>query len=846
MSRNSDTKILNKLLANIDEDLEKDSVRFNPEKYYDVINKYGTSDKLDGIINNFREIDHEGSALYDKIDVNIGIICDEFMYHSLKDAANIKYIPYSDDIEIDQTLDLFLVVTSWRGIDGTWQYIANPNGAKRKSLLDLIGKYKAAGIPTVFYSKEDPVNYDKYISIAQSCDHVFTSAVEIIDKYKQDTGNQSVGYLEFGINPFYHNPLGKNLAESDLNKEVVFAGSWMTKYPVRNKEAENLFSGVIRSDHALNIIDRNFDRKLKSYQFPTKYFDFISKTIPHDRLMNLHKSTMWGINLNSVKYSNTMFANRVYELQAMGNIILSNYSMGVNNRFPNVFIVNDRDDVKRILDGHNFDDQKEYIAKGIQNVMLNHTAFHRVSKILNAANINHELSEPKILVVLKDDASEESFNRQIITNADYIHEKDFTDDSLTGYDYIAKFDDDVEYEEYYLQTLLSGFAYTDADVVTMNKDEYNFTEEWDEKFSLQKISNVGQSEKLVLNIPVTEIFNSAEKSTGVSDDKTLSVIIPVHNNGRYLDNKCFRSLKRSTIFNKMEIILVDDGSSDEITLKVINRIRRRHPDVKYHRYEEGSGSASRPRNKGIQMTTTKYLTFLDPDNEASGDGYAKLLNELQQDEELDLVLGNIIKEDHQKRTPLNYTSYMAKYDKDLLIEDPKDFLIKAGLRAHSIQALIVKSSIVQDNNLYMVEGAAGQDTMFFQELVLNSNKIKGMKLLIHMYYAAVTGSVTTTLKKSFFEKYYKLEKERVPFLKENGIYDIYVKNRFPFYFKNWYVKRIDKVNEDEKDDAIEILKAIFDMYGDDYLSNDRELNEILNDLFGYSHFIEIRKVEDSK
>lgn len=211
-----------------------------------------------------------------------------------------------------------------------------------------------------------------------------------------------------------------------------------------------------------------------------------------------------------------------------------------------------------------------------------------------------------------------------------------------------------------------------------------------------------------------------------------------------------------------------------------------------------------------------------------------------------MVLGNIVKEDNQKRTELNYTSYMAKYNKNYIIENPTEFLIKASLRAHSIQALIVKTSILHENELFMVEGAAGQDTMFFQELLLNSNKIKGIPILIHMYYAAVTGSVTTTIKKRFFEKYYKLEKERVPFLKENNLYEVYVKERFPFYFKNWYVKRIEKVDSAQKEDALKILKSIFDMYGDDYLGSDRELNEMLNNLFGYSHFIELRKLEDSK
>lgn len=49
---------------------------------------------------------------------------------------------------------------------------------------------------------------------------------------------------------------------------------------------------------------------------------------------------------------------------------------------------------------------------------------------------------------------------------------------------------------------------------------------------------------------------------------------------------------------------------------------------------------------------------------------------------------------------------------------------KCGLRAQSIQALIIKSQIIKDNHIRMIEGAAGQDTLFFQELMIHSKKYK--------------------------------------------------------------------------------------------------------------------------
>src|SRR5699024_10740614 len=135
------------------------------------------------------------------------------------------------------------------------------------------------------------------------------------------------------------------------------------------------------------------------------------------------------------------------------------------------------------------------------------------------------------------------------------------------------------------------------------------------------------------------------------------------------------------------------------------------------------------------------------------------------------------------------------------------------------------SSIVQKNNLKMVEGAAGQDTMFFQELLLHSQSLRGVEENIHTYYAAVDGSVTNTIRKNFFEKYYKLEIERIPFLKQHGLYDIYIKERLPFYFKNWYISRFDRVQDEDKQASKDLLLDIFNMYKKDYDFSNNKFNE---------------------
>ena len=809
------------------------SIKADTEEYYKIDEVFDTSKNIYKIINDFSTAD-SGSKLYKPFDIKIGVICDEFMYYALKDSADVDYISYNENIEVNEDYDLVIVVSSWRGIDESWQYLANPKGSKRKILNDLLDKYNNIGVPTVFYSKEDPVNYERFVSIAEHCKYIYTSAKEMIETYIKDTGNKNVDYLQFSINPKYHNPIGKDLTKFYNHNQVIFAGSWMKKYPIRNQETKQIFDGVNESSKNLNIIDRNYTRQLYDYQFPYYLAPYISRTIDHENLMKLHKATSWGINLNSVKYSSTMFANRIYELQAMGNLIISNYSMGVNNEFPYISMVHNQEDVLRTLDATNEKEKLEIIGKSISEVMLNHTAFHRIYKILEKEKYEKVLAEPKILVIGENEKTRLSFNQQFYPCKHFILQNKINDETIKGYDFVTYFSEQYIYEENYLRNMLSGFAYTNADVVEMtNNKKYNFkkTIQFNRYLSLidtQNYSNV----KNIFEIPLTEVVNETEKIKSIEKEKILSVIIPIHNNGRYLEDKCFRSLKKSSIFNKMEIIMIDDGSTDQKTLQIIERIRRRNPDIIYHRFSKGSGSASRPRNKGIEMVRTKYLTFLDPDNEASGDGYKYLLDELLANENLDLVLGNVIKEDNSKKSVLNYHYYVVTNNEgENIVHNPKGFLIQANLRAHSIQALIVKSNILQDNNLKMIEGAAGQDTMFFQELILHTNKFKAIPYVIHIYYAAVDGSVTTTIKKSFFDKYLVLEKERVPFLRKHDLYDIYVNQRFPYYFVNWYYKRLSSVPENEYKYVITVLREILDMYITSYDYSDEEFNRILNEVF---------------
>lgn len=89
----------------------------------------------------------------------------------------------------------------------------------------------------------------------------------------------------------------------------------------------------------------------------------------------------------------------------------------------------------------------------------------------------------------------------------------------------------------------------------------------------------------------------------------VSVIIPVYNVAKLLE-RCVESV-RSQVYPNLEIILVDDGSTDmsgtfcDVFAKKDHRIKVIH---------QSNGGLSAARNAGLKLATGKWITFVDSDD----------------------------------------------------------------------------------------------------------------------------------------------------------------------------------------------------------------------------------------
>ncbi len=89
----------------------------------------------------------------------------------------------------------------------------------------------------------------------------------------------------------------------------------------------------------------------------------------------------------------------------------------------------------------------------------------------------------------------------------------------------------------------------------------------------------------------------------------FSIVIPVYNTQNYLNN-CINSIVGQTI-NDFELILVDDGSTDE-SGKMCDEWAIKDSRIKVH--HQINCGVSYARNKGIQLAIGEYVAFVDSDD----------------------------------------------------------------------------------------------------------------------------------------------------------------------------------------------------------------------------------------
>lgn len=326
----------------------------------------------------------------------VAVILDEFSYQSFRDEFDaIVLTPDNWQSQFEEHRpDLLLTESAWSGTDP----VARPWKGKvyaserftsenRTALLGILAHCGKAGIPTIFWNKEDPTHFadraHDFVKTSRAFDHVFTTASECVDGYKRDRGSGHVGVLPFAVNPRTFNPV----ETTDRSDRIIFAGSWYAQHPARCREMDAIIGALADDGHAIDIYDRHYGVQDGNHRWPERYQAMLHPSIPHDQLRATYVSSRFGLNFNTVIDSQTMFARRVFELMACNTLVLSNYASGVDAFFGDLVVFPDRDRGRlKALDVDAIDALRE---RALTAVLREHTYRQRWQHVLESIGAPH-------------------------------------------------------------------------------------------------------------------------------------------------------------------------------------------------------------------------------------------------------------------------------------------------------------------------------------------------------------------------------------------------------------------------------------------------------------------------
>ena len=110
------------------------------------------------------------------------------------------------------------------------------------------------------------------------------------------------------------------------------------------------------------------------------------------------------------------------------------------------------------------------------------------------------------------------------------------------------------------------------------------------------------------------------------NSETISIIIPIYKVEQYLE-QCVESVTRQT-YQKLEIILVDDGSPDQCGIMCEKWAKK---DQRIKVIHKENGGLSDARNAGLQAASGTYIAFVDSDDLIAPTMMEQLLHGLEQE-----------------------------------------------------------------------------------------------------------------------------------------------------------------------------------------------------------------------
>ena len=215
---------------------------------------------------------------------------------------------------------------------------------------------------------------------------------------------------------------------------------------------------------------------------------------------------------------------------------------------------------------------------------------------------------------------------------------------------------------------------------------------------------------------------------------TLSVVVPVYNTAPYL-RQCMDSLIAQS-FQGLEIVVVDDGSTDDSPQIIAEYARVNDSVVVIHKPNGGLADA---RNHGIMAASGEYIGFVDSDDYVSPAmfehmcGCARATN-------ADVVVCQMMGFDPESGAEYPYAEGpLAGFGVNLR-ENPS-LLVSCS---PSVCNKIFRTRLFTEHGLYFPVGLSFEDLATTYSLFAHANRIEKVEEFLYFYRRARSGSIMSS------------------------------------------------------------------------------------------------------
>lgn len=219
-------------------------------------------------------------------------------------------------------------------------------------------------------------------------------------------------------------------------------------------------------------------------------------------------------------------------------------------------------------------------------------------------------------------------------------------------------------------------------------------------------------------------------------DKLISVIIPCYNVEKYID-RCFGSLLNQTLgFDKFEIIMIDDCSTDG-TWNKLTAIEAEYSESVMVIHCDENGRQGRARNIGLQYASAPYVGYVDSDDWVEPDMYEKIAAH-----KCDIAMCQ-----NWRDTALSEQTFAPKLtgkaDRILKIdtvEKRRTFIACGSIAYGPCDKLFTRDFLLQ-NQIFFPEHLAYEDHFFSTLLYFYAAKVYIMEERLYHYYVNPASTV---------------------------------------------------------------------------------------------------------